>query len=208
MTDQDAIRDDIAFMRALAEQGRTGPLSGGSVLLVSGLSFGTASLAVWAEFTWKLVRADWAISAIWMVSMAVFMTYLFGSKVMRERSGGASKAIGMAWSGAGLAIFFAGLSLVIMAVHSKDPYVASAFMPFILAIYGSAWFLAAALTGARWLYAVAFAAFGMALVVAWFASEGATLYLVYALSLYALAALPGGILALQARKAPALGIGA
>ena len=201
MTDQDAIRDDIAFMRELAEQGRNAPLVGGSVLLVSGLSFGSASLAVWAVLTWKLSHSDWAIPGVWLASMAIFMAYLFGSKVMRDRSGGASKAIGMAWSGAGLAIFFAGLSLVVMAVHGKDPYVAAAFMPFILTIYGSAWFLAAALSRARWLYLVAFAAFGMALVVGWFASEGAALYLVYALSLYLLAAVPGGILAGQAAKA-------
>ena len=200
MTDQAAIRDDIAFMRELAEQGRVGPLVGGSVLLVSGLSFGSASLAVWAELTWKLVRSNWAIPGVWIASMAVFMAYMFGSKVMRTRGGGASKAIGMAWSGAGFAIFFVGLSLAIMAVHGKDPYVAAAFMPFILAIYGSAWFLAAALTGIRWLYAVAFASFGMALVVAWFTSEGAALYLVYGLSLSLLAALPGGILARQAGK--------
>ena len=200
MTDQDAIRDDIAFMRALAEEGRAVPLVGGSVLLVSGLAFGSASLAVWANLTFKLVRSDWAIPGVWIASMVVFMAYLFGSKVLRSRGGGASKAMGMAWSGSGLAIFFVGLSLVIMAVRGKDPYVASAFMPFIMAIYGSAWFLAAALTGTRWLHAVAFASFGMALVVAWFASEGAALYLVYALSLYALAAVPGGILARQAGK--------
>jgi len=200
MTDQDALRDDIAFMRALAEEGRVGPLVGGSVLLVSGLAFGSASLAVWANLTWKLVHSAWAIPGVWMVSMVVFMTYLFGSKVLRSRGGGASKALGMAWSGAGWAIFFVGLSLVVMAVHGHDGYVVSAFMPFILAIYGSAWFLGAALTQTRWLYAVAFASFGMALVVAWFASEGAALYLVYALSLYVLAALPGGILARQAGK--------
>lgn len=200
MTDNDAIRDDIAFMRALAEEGRVGPLVGGSILLVSGLSFGTASLAVWANLTWKFVRDDWAIPGIWIASMAVFMPYLFASKEFRRRLGGTSKAIGMAWSGAGWAIFFVGLSLVVMAVHGKDPYVASAFMPFILAIYGSAWFVAAALSATRWLYAVAFASFGMALVVAWFASQGAALYLVYALSLYILAAVPGGILARQGGK--------
>jgi hypothetical protein len=201
MTDQDAVRADIAFMRALAEEGRTGPFVGGSVLLVSGLSFGTASLAVWAEFTWKLVRADWAIPAVWMLSMVVFMTYLFASKTLKNRGGGASKAIGMAWSGAGWAIFFVGLSLAVMAAHGHDPYVASAFMPFILAIYGSAWFLAAALTPKHWLYLVAFASFAMAVVVAWFAAEGATLYLVYALSLYGLAAAPGYALVRQARHA-------
>ena len=201
MTDQAAIRDDIAFMRTLAEQGRTGPLVGGSVLLVSGLSFGSASLAVWADLTWKLSHSPWVIPGVWMAAMVIFMGYLFGSKVMRTRSGGASKALGLAWSGAGWAIFFVGLSLVVMAVHGKDGYVASAFMPFILSIYGSAWFLAAALTKTRWLYAVAFGSFAMALVVAWFASLGAALYLVYGLSLYGLAALPGGILARQAGKA-------
>jgi hypothetical protein len=201
MTDQDALRDDIAFLRTLAEQGRSGPLVGGSVLLVSGLSFGSASLAVWADATWKLSHSAWTIPGVWIAALIIFMSYLFGSKVMQTRSGGASKALGMAWSGAGWAIFSVGLSLVVMAVHGKDPYVAAAFMPFILAIYGSAWFLAAALSGARWLYGVAFGSFAMALVVAWFAAEGATLYLVYAISLYALAALPGGILAGQARKA-------
>ena len=41
MTDQNqAIRDDIAFMRALAEEGRQTPLLGGSVLVAVGLIFG------------------------------------------------------------------------------------------------------------------------------------------------------------------------
>ena len=43
MTDQDAIRDDIAFMRALAEEGRNGPLVGGPMLLAAGLSFGSTT---------------------------------------------------------------------------------------------------------------------------------------------------------------------
>ena len=138
-----------------------------------------------------------------MTSLAVFMAYLFGSKMMKIASGGPSKAIGMAWSGGGWAMFFVGLSLVIMAVHGKDAYVAAAFMPFILAIYGSGWFVAAALTRARWLYLVAFGSFLAALVVAWFAAEGAAIFLVYAISLYALTAVPGLVLMRQARQVAA-----
>lgn len=199
MIDQNAIRDDIAFMRALAEDGRDGPLVGGSILLASGLCFGTASLANWAILTWRLTHNSWAPSAIWMASLMVFMAWLFLGGVTRSRQGGTPRAVGMAWSGAGLSMFFVGLSLVVMAVRGHDDYVVSAFMPFILAIYGSAWFVAAALTRARWLYAVAFGAFGMALVVAWFAVDGAILYLLYALSLYALVSAPGFVLVRQAR---------
>jgi hypothetical protein len=203
MTDQNAIRDDIAFMRALAEEGRDGPLVGGSILLASGLCFGTASLANWAVITGRLIHNGWGLPAIWMASLVVFMAYLFLSGVTKARQGGTSRAIGMAWSGAGLSMFFVGLSLVVMALRGHDDYVVSAFMPFILAIYGSAWFVAAALTRARWLYAVAFGAFGMALVVAWFAVDGAILYLIYALSLYALVSAPGLALVRQARPVAA-----
>jgi hypothetical protein len=200
MTDHDAVRDDIAFMRALAEEGRSRPI-GGSILVASGLSFGSASLAVWIGATWRLFTAGWQVNAVWFVSLAVFMAYLLiGKAIAGPTRGQTPRAIGVAWSGAGWSIFFVGLSLVVMAVHGKDGYVANAFLPFILCIYGSAWFVAAALTRARWLYAVAFGSFAMALVTAWAAAEGNLIYLIYALSLYALTAAPGIVLVRQSRR--------
>lgn len=203
MTDQNAIRDDIAFMRNLAEDGRNGPLVGGSILLVAGLAFGSASLANWAIATWSLTRNAWVTNGAWMAGMVVFMAYLFLSGLTKARTGSVSRAVGMAWSGAGWSMFFVGLSLVVMAWRGHDAYVGLVFMPFILAMYGSAWFVAAALTRARWLYAVAASSFLMALVAAWFAVDGAVLYLIYALSLYLLVAAPGFVLMRQARKAQA-----
>ena len=204
MTDQNAVRDDIAFMRTLAEEGRVGAPLGGSILIASGLSFGTASLAVWAGVTWRLIHHGWVIAAIWTASMVLFLGYLFiGKAIYGQKKGGSPRAVGIAWSGAGWSIFFVGLSLAVMAVHGHDDYVANAFMPFIMAIYGSCWFVAAALTRARWLYAVAAGSFAMALVTAWFAADGVMLYLVYGLSLYVLAAAPGFVLTLQLRKAAA-----
>jgi hypothetical protein len=41
----------------------------------------------------------------------------------------------------------------------------------------------------------------MALVSAWFVAEGAIVYLIYAISLYALAAAPGFVLMRRARRA-------
>jgi hypothetical protein len=200
MTDQNAIRDDIAFMRTLAEEGRSGPI-GGSILVASGLSFGSASLAVWICATWRLLHANWQFNAIWFGSMVVFLVYLFiGKAIGGPIRGQTPRAVGVAWSGAGWAMFFVGLSLVVMTVHGKDAYVANAFMPFIQCIYGSAWFVAAALTRARWLYAVAFGSFAAALVTAWCAAEGNLIFLVYAVSVYALVAAPGVVLVRQGRR--------
>ncbi len=43
-----AVREDIAYMRALAEEGRRAPLLGGSVLVAGGLIGGAAAAAHWA----------------------------------------------------------------------------------------------------------------------------------------------------------------
>ena len=48
--------EDIAFMRALAEEGRSRPLIGGSILLGSGVLYGTASLLVWAASTYGFMN--------------------------------------------------------------------------------------------------------------------------------------------------------
>jgi hypothetical protein len=201
MADQNSIHDDIAFMRALAEEGRTGPFVGGPVMLAAGLCFGSASLAIWLNLSFRWITSPWSFMATWVIGLAAFLVVLAFSKVRRRGAGGRSRAIGVAWSGAGWSIFFVGLSLAIMAVRGKDAYVANAFLPFILAIYGSAWFIAAAMTRARWLFAVAAGSFAFALVTAWFASQGAIVFLVYALGLYALVAAPGYVLTRQARKA-------
>jgi hypothetical protein len=208
MTDQDAIRpdtlgDDIAFMRALAEEGRQVPFVGGPILVVSGLCFGTASLAIWGSLTFNILVSSWSFMAIWTICLVGFLAFLFASKRRRGSSAASSRAIGVAWSAAGWSILFVGLAVAVMAVRGKDPYVANAFLPFVLTIYGSAWFVAAALTRARWLFGVAFGAFAFALVIAWFASQGLVVYLVYALGLYALVAAPGYVLMRQARRAAA-----
>jgi hypothetical protein len=203
MTDQNAIRDDIAFMRALAEEGRKVPFVGGPILLAAGLCFGSASLTIWVNLTFNLVVSSWTFMATWVIGLAVFLVVLAFNKARQGPRTSSSRAIGVAWSGAGWSIFFVGLSLAVMAVRGRDPYVANAFLPFVLTIYGSAWFVAAALTRIRWLFVVAAGAFALALVTAWFASEGLILYLIYAFSLYALVAAPGYVLMRQARQAAA-----
>lgn len=201
MTDQKTLSDDIAFMRALAEAGQGTPLAGGAILLASGLAFGTASLVLWASAIGRLALKNWQVNVVWLAASAIFIAVLVAVQRGRPPQGQGAKAVSIAWSGAGIACFAIGLSLAIISARGGGAIVVAAFPPIILALYGGCFFVAAAVSRARWLYAVAIGSFVMAVVSAWFATEGATLYLVYGLSLLALDALPGFVLMRQARRA-------
>jgi hypothetical protein len=192
-----ALRDDIAFMRALAEEGRQGPLLGGSILLASGLIFGTASLAIGLSIDRGVSPTQ--IQLIWALAAILFFVALFAIKGRLPRAGGASRAAGIAWSGVGWAMGTVVVSLVLIAARSQAWQVAAAISPVILALYGAAWFIGGRIFEKTWISAIGFAAFGMALVNAWFATGGTATYYIYAGTLYALAALPGYLLMRQAR---------
>jgi hypothetical protein len=202
MTDQNAIRDDIAFMRALAEEGRSGPLLGGAIMMTGGGLFGTASLFIWIALSNGISPDSW-VQFVWPISGVVFFAAFF---VLLRRTpmpkSGAARGVGIAWSAAGWTMFILIASLIVMAVRLDDNRIMGAICPAILALYGCSWFIAASASGRRWLYAVTFGAFAMALVTAWFAMQVVD-YLIYAISLFALVAAPGLVLMRQARKAQA-----
>ena len=200
MTDQNqTIRADIAFMRQLAEEGRHSPITDGSFLLAAGLIFGTASLVQW----WALTNGFGGgvfVAGLWFGAVALFMAFLFILKRSAPRRGGMAGASGLAWSGAGCAIITIAMSLMALGIHTHDWTAMTAMPSIVLAIYGGAWFVAAALSRTGWLYAVALGSFAMALVIGWFAAAGATVLLIYAASLFGLLALPGLVLMLRARR--------
>ena len=55
MSDQaNGLREDVAFLRSMAEQGRRGPLLGGIFLAAAGLIYGAASFMDWGIETGHL----------------------------------------------------------------------------------------------------------------------------------------------------------
>jgi hypothetical protein len=194
--------EDIAFLRALAEEGRSRPLIGGSILLGSGVLYGTASLLVWAVSTYGFTNSG-TVSLIWLAALigSIIQLAFTRSTWARGVESAASRASGLAWAGASWAIFVVVFSMILVAARTGDLLVVATLPSIALAFYGSAWFVAAALTRSGWLFGVAFGAFLMALVSGWFVAEGAIVYLIYAISLYALAAAPGFVLMRRARRA-------
>ena len=203
MTDEQmqSVKDDIAFMRALAADGQRTPMLGGAILTAAGVIFAVASLAHWA-LTVGLLRVDpsWGSMVIWMGALAVFLITLTVVNLRIGQKPGArsptNKATGAAWSGVGFSIFAMGLSYGFAGwrLHSEEVMVT--FPSVIFALYGAGWAVASAMTGKKWLWYVALGSWVMAPVLAFFAGD-ATQYLAYAAALLLLMALPGAILLRQ-----------
>src|SRR5450432_1558593 len=187
MTDQNSLRDDIAFMRGLAEAGRAAPLQGGSILMAAGLIFGACALATWA---WVAQATNGLFMLIlWFGGTAAFLAALFILKRRIPNKTGSGEAAGLVWAGAGWAVFVVVLSLMIMGYRANAGWIMAAICPVVLATYGSAWLVGGLLTHRAWIRAVGFASFGMALVCAWYGLEVRLMFLIYAISLFALVAL-------------------
>lgn len=201
MSDQNqTLRDDIAFLRGMAEAGRDRPMVGGSILAAAGSIFGVASLLVW-WFTAVRSSPDWIISAVFIPAFVVFMaTLIFLLRTLPKSAGSMQAATGVAWSGVGWAIFVINIALWIAAYRLNQPGLMFIFPAILLSLYGATWLVAAILLRQRWMHVLGYGAFGMALASAWVVGQP-VMWLVFGVSLLALLAGPGVVLARQSRKA-------
>jgi hypothetical protein len=201
MTDQNqSLRDDIAFLRTMAESGRDRPMVGGSILLAAGLIFGAASLTVWYLAAVRGV-GGWMYNAVWGGAFVLYMAVLaYLLRTLPKATGALQAATGVAWSGVGWSTFFIGASLGLLSWRLQAPQILYAFPSVLMALYGSCWLMGAILLRQPWLRLVAAGSFVMALVNAWLAN-GSVIWLIYGLSLLALLAAPGFVLMRQSRRA-------
>ncbi|MDQ0465762.1 hypothetical protein QO010_003554 [Caulobacter ginsengisoli] len=195
------LKDDIAFMKALAQEGQQTPLLGGAILVAAGLTFGLASVAHWALMTGQLsLGTRWAPLIIWGGALAVFFVAL---TVLRRRIGGkpgagspGNRAFGMAWASVGWTIFALSGAIAVIAYKTHSPIITAIFPSLILALYGGGWSVAAAMARKTWLWLTAIGSYVAAVVVAWFCTSP-VIFLVYAAALMLLAVLPGFMLMRQ-----------
>lgn len=202
------LRDDVAFMRGLAEQGGAAPLLGGSILAAAGALFAPASLAHWAVLSRRIdleaPAAALAVNLIWFTAAAAFLVALFALKHrLRATPGayrGANQTFSTAMHGVGLSSFALWGAFVVASVRTGEWVIMDMFSVVILALYGGAWVVAAAVSRRRWLNLVASAAFVLAVATAWLIGRP-EFYLAYAAALVLTALVPGLVLTRQARAA-------
>jgi hypothetical protein len=195
MNDQiSALRDDLSYMRELAEEGRTAPTLGGTMLVSAGVVFAIASVGQWTLASGAIVAGPWSSAIIWGSALAVFFVSLVIFRIsMRGRPGVnalGSRAAGAAWGGVGWGIMTLMVVINIIAnrMHSMIPLMLLPSM--VLTLYGVGWSVAAVVSRRAWLWAIAVGAYLAAIVVAWF-SDTPSVFLIYAACLVGLLAVPG-----------------
>ncbi len=196
---------DIAWMRRLAEESAGGPVQGASILFGAGLIYGTASLAHWAVINGAAGLDETSLNAIWIGATLLFFAVLIVSIVRLRRAGGvqtsANRASGTAWASVGWGIFALSVSMAVLVSRMGEAaaMVVFALLPsMIMVFYGSGWAVSAAMQRSRTLWLLAIGSFAAAPVLALFAGQ-AEQYLAYAVALFLLMALPGGLLMRSAR---------
>jgi hypothetical protein len=164
-------KDDISYMRRLAEQGSRGPIIGGTFLAAAGLIYGTACFVQWAILAGRLPIAPSQGGHLWLgasVLFAILWLVLFARVLRRKFSGStvSNFAFGMAWTGCAIGIFVTVGAIAIVADVTRVPAVQNMYAPATMAFYGSAWFVAGAMARRRWMYVAAVVAFVSTLLTA------------------------------------------
>lgn len=200
MADLQSVKDDIAFMRALASEGRSAPLLGGAVMIAAGLIFGTASLAHYAVAVAGAHLTPWIYPILWFSAAGVFVVALWLLKARyRGRPGSLSpgnRAMRGVWRGLGFAAFTLFVVMAIAGIKLDNPVIFGLFPSIILVLYGTAWTLGAQMSEQRWMAYIAALAFVLAALMALMIGDP-TIYLAYAAALMFTAVLPGVLLMRQ-----------
>ncbi len=194
-----SLSEDIAFVRALAVEGQQGPFRG-EVSLAAGLIWGTASL-----YSWSVVSRLWdppggMASAGWVWGVAALAFCLVGVplRLYRARADG-NRVAAAAWGGVGLACWTINAAIALAAWRMHSWVVLAVIPPMIMALYGGGWMVSAVAFRQPWQKWIG--SFSLLASLALGAVAGQIEeYLLFALALYLLAALPGLIAVIRDRN--------
>jgi hypothetical protein len=140
---------------------------------------------------------------VWIPALLVFFIAFSLVKARMIASAGVfttnNRAVGAVWAGVGWSImaFLFAVMAACWRLHMAAP--SAMITPFILAVYGIGWLVSAAMSPAKWVYAMAWGSF-IAAIIMGFLADSPDLLLAYTVALVLLAALPGFILMRQASR--------
>jgi hypothetical protein len=195
------LKDDIAFVRALAEESGSAMARDGAVLAAAGMIFGLTALQYWLIFAGILdVPPGWD-GWLWLDGTIVFLVAMtLIQRRIPSRPSAASRAMRAAWAGVGAGITISGIALGIGAWRLGLPVLTTGGFPIVLfALYGAAWGVVFAVKRRTWFALVATGSFAAAI------GCGALMgtpeeWLLLALGLFVLVGVPGAAIVRQARR--------
>ncbi len=166
------VREDISYMRQLAEQGRRGSILGGAFLAAAGVVFSITCFMQWAAMTGRLAidgsQTGWIWCGAFVVFAVVWLALWFGLRSRRHAAAASSSNIvfGIAWTANAIGVLIAYATTAVAASITHSPDLFYAYIPMIFIFYGISWGLSAVMARRPWMYLAAGASFVFAVGVA------------------------------------------
>ncbi len=187
-------QDDIAYMRAMAQEGRQAPLLNGPILVAAGLIFGVANLVQWAIVSDRIVVDPVVMLWVWLTAGVVFTGALIVLIRRASRKPGygstGNKAVGAAWSALGFGIFVMWLSLMAVGFSSGNWELMWAMPSIVATTYGTAWMVSSAFSSQRWMTLVGLVSYAGAIACGALIGNPA-IYLVFSILMVLTGLVPG-----------------
>jgi hypothetical protein len=193
-----SLSSDIAFIRAMVEEGRQGGSRNG-IGVAAGLIWGSASLYGWIAWTKVIDVPGGVAGANWSWAVAMVLFSLAGIPLGMYRRGG-NRVAGAAWAAVGWACLTVSAVISIAAWRLHLGVIVTVLPPIIMALYGGAWLICAAAFRTWFLLAVGVLSLLSSLLLAYTVARPVE-YLLFALCLYFLGAGPSLVGVLRSRSA-------
>jgi hypothetical protein len=164
MTDVQSLKDDLAFLRGLAQDDGKGLARDGFSLAAVGVIFSVVTLFYWGVYSGPLAGAKVLAYGVWAVGVVVMIAIVeIAKRRLPPSTGGAARAMSMAWNGVGVSMTAGGLGLLAAGWRLQDGYFVLATFPILLfALYGAAWSVAYAALRVGWFALVSAGCFAAA----------------------------------------------
>ncbi|GGD09952.1 hypothetical protein [Aquisalinus flavus] len=150
-------RDDLAYIKAIAEEGRNTPLVGGRNFFVWGALIGTAALAVFLMETGAIPAFNQMI--LWSGALAIgwVLSFVINSR-SSERPGASSlsnRTVNAAWLACGIFVTVYWLSIVAASLLVQEGgypvrFLFATMFPVAFGLYGLAFFATAVVAHQPW----------------------------------------------------------
>jgi hypothetical protein len=193
------LKDDIAYMRGLAEDGRKGPVLGASILFSCGLIYSVAALASWLIHSGRVAidlpipGAEWWVAGAIQIPTVILMSRRLGGRA--GQSNASSRLFGVVWSSMGFAIFAFAVAIALIHWRFHQPMVWMAMPAIVMALYGAGWSMNAIIVRRAWMHVVAGISYLAAVLTAFMIDLPNSLgLLAYAGVIFAIICVPGLIL--------------
>lgn len=186
-TQSQSLSDDIAFIRSMVDEGRSGSFRG-EIGVAAGLIWGTASLYGWAVWTKVLdfPGATMGLNWSWLVATIAFLIAGVPLGMYRRSS---NRAAATLWASLGISCWILAMVIGIAAWRTHMGMLWALLPPIIMSLYGGAWLVSAAVCRRYWMTGVGIVSLLSSLLLAYTVARPVE-YLLFALCIYFLGAAP------------------